>query len=68
MNILLLNQTFYPDNLATSQQVSDLAGYLTEKGHRVSVITGQRAYEERQKKFASYECWQGVKIYRVSST
>jgi glycosyltransferase involved in cell wall biosynthesis len=68
MKILLLNQTFYPDNLATSQQVADLAVYLTQRGHQVSVVTGQRAYEERQRKFVSFEKWQGIDIYRVSST
>ncbi|NBX75950.1 MAG: glycosyltransferase WbuB [Proteobacteria bacterium] len=68
MKILLLNQTFYPDNLATSQQVADLAVFLTQRGHQVSVVTGQRAYEERQIKFSPYEKWQGIEIYRVAST
>jgi len=68
MKILLLNQTFYPDNLATSQQVADLALSLKQKGHTVSVITGQRAYEERHRKFISYEKWQEVDIHRVVST
>lgn len=68
MKILLLNQTFYPDNLATSQQIADLAKFLIQKGHQVSVIAGQRAYEERQRKFDVHEKWQGIEIYRVSST
>ncbi|NDG28241.1 MAG: glycosyltransferase WbuB, partial [Proteobacteria bacterium] len=68
MKILLLNQTFYPDNLATSQQIADLAVFLKDKGHEVSVVSGQRAYEERSKKFPKRETWNGVNIFRVSST
>lgn len=68
MRILLINQTFHPDNLATSQQVSDLALFLKKKGHFVSVLTAQRGYEERQKKFPKEEMWQGIRITRVSST
>jgi len=68
MKILLLNQTFYPDNVATSQQLADLALFLHKKGHQVRVLTGQRGYEERSKKFAQEEVWQGVHIQRVVST
>lgn len=68
MKILLLNQTFYPDNVATSQQLADLAVFLNKKGHQVSVLTGQRGYEERSKKFSREEIWQGIHIRRVVST
>lgn len=68
MKILLLNQTFYPDNLATSQQLADLASYLVERGHQVSVIAGQRAYEERHRRFPPYEQWNAIEIHRVPST
>lgn len=67
MKILLLNQTFYPDTLATSQQVSDLALYLTSKGHRVSVVAGRLGYEEKEKKFAKHEWYRDVEIHRVGS-
>lgn len=68
MRILLINQTFHPDNLATSQQLSDLALFLKKKGHFVSVLAAQRGYEERKKKFPKEEVWQGIHISRVAST
>jgi len=67
MKILLLNQTFYPDSLATSQQVADLALYLTSKGHRVSVVAGRRGYEDKEKKYAKHEWYRDVEIHRVGS-
>jgi colanic acid biosynthesis glycosyl transferase WcaI len=68
LNILLLNQTFYPDNPATAQHTLDLALFLAEKGHKVSVICGDRAYENRQRRFSKYETYRGIEIHRVSST
>src|SRR5262249_31744704 len=38
MNILLLNQFFYPDSAATSQLLTDLARDLVSQGHSVRVI------------------------------
>jgi colanic acid biosynthesis glycosyl transferase WcaI len=67
MKILLLNQTFYPDSLATSQQVTDLALYLTSKGHRVSVVAGRLGYEDKEKKYNKHEWYRGVEIFRVGS-
>jgi len=43
MKFLLLNQTFYPDVMATSQYLSELAVRLVERGHEVTVITSRRA-------------------------
>jgi colanic acid biosynthesis glycosyl transferase WcaI len=68
MKILLLNQTFYPDAVATSQQLTDLAHYLTRQGHEVSVIAGRRGYENRDRIFSSFETYHGIKIYRVHSS
>ncbi len=68
MKILLLNQTFYPDALATSQQLTDLAGYLVEQGNEVNVIAGRRGYENRDRIFPSHENYRGINIFRVRST
>jgi len=68
MKILLLNQTFYPDAVATAQQLTDLASYLVEQGHEVNVIAGCRGYENRDKTFPAEEIHRGVKINRVRST
>ncbi|NBT59162.1 glycosyltransferase WbuB [bacterium] len=68
MKIILLNQTFYPETLATSQQLTDLALFLKKKGHEVTVLADQRSYEERGRKFKPHEKWQEIEIHRVPST
>jgi hypothetical protein len=68
MKILLLNQTFHPDVMATGQYLSEAAASLAECGHEVTVVTGRRAYDEPEKLFPARETWRGVQIYRVTST
>ncbi|HWQ90932.1 MAG TPA: glycosyltransferase family 4 protein, partial [Clostridia bacterium] len=68
MHYLLLNQTFYPDVMATGQYLAEVAQGLVEQGHEVTVITSRRAYDEPGKTFAPYERWKGVRIYRVACT
>ncbi len=41
---------------------------LVERGHQVTVVTGQRAYDEPVKLFPAQETWRGVRIFRVFST
>ena len=67
MNILLLNQCFYPDVMATAQQLSDLAVGLVKGGHSVTVIASDRGYDDPARRFPRRETWSGVKIIRVSS-
>ena len=40
MNLLLMNQFFWPDSAATSQLLADLARELAAQGHEVQVICG----------------------------
>lgn len=68
MKILLLNQTFYPDLMATSNFLSDLAEGLAKCGHQVTVVTGRRAYDNPDKTFVARETWRGIQIFRVYST
>jgi colanic acid biosynthesis glycosyl transferase WcaI len=68
MKILLLNQTFYPDVTATGQYLSQVALALARGGHQVTVVAGRRAYDDSQMLFPKTEIWQGIRIYRVSST
>lgn len=68
MKILLLNQVFYPDVVATAQHLSDLAAALAERGHEVTVVSSRRAYEYPETIFPARENWRGVKILRVFST
>src|ERR1700674_4573981 len=68
MNILLLNQAFYPDVVSTAQHASDLAGALTQAGHEVTVVCNSRGYDDPKLRFPNQESWNGVKIVRVRST
>ena len=68
MNFLLLNQTFYPDVVATGQYLAAVARRLVERGHQVTVITSRRGYDAPGRIFPKREYWQGIKILRVTST
>ncbi|MGH9928944.1 MAG: glycosyltransferase family 4 protein [Pyrinomonadaceae bacterium] len=67
MKVLLLNQCFYPDVMATAQQLNDLAVGLVQAGHSVTVITSDRGYDDPSRRFARRETWNGVRIIRISS-
>ena len=68
MNVLILNQAFYPDVVSTAQHASDLARALTQAVHEVTVICNSRGYDDPNLRFPSQETWNGVKIVRVRST
>lgn len=68
MKILLLNQVFYPDVVATAQHLSDLAAELAARGHEVTVVCARRGYEHPETVFPVRESWRGVKIIRLRST
>ena len=63
MNIVLINQFFYPDEAATSQFLTDLAVDLKERGHSVEVICGRAKYHPG----AGAEL-AGVTVHRVWSS
>ncbi|MEI8287869.1 MAG: glycosyltransferase family 4 protein [Verrucomicrobiota bacterium] len=68
MKILLLNQVFYPDVVATAQYLSDVAVELSARGHEVTVVSSRRAYEHPETIYPARETWRGVKIVRIFST
>ena len=68
LRILLLNQTFYPDVMATGQYLAEVAVALAERGHQVIVVTSQRAYDNPDLRFPKHEIWRGITIHRVGST
>ena len=68
MRILLLNQTFHPDVVATAQVLSDFAVGLVERGHHVTAFASRRAYDNPAMRFASRENWRGVEVHRLSAT
>ena len=68
MRFLLLNQTFYPDVMATGQYLGEVAVALVQQGHEVTVVTSRRAYDDPARIFPKAETWKGVRILRIGST
>lgn len=68
MNILLLNQAFYPDIVSTALHLKDLARELARRGHKVTVVASRRAYDDPATRFARHETWEGIEIRRVGAT
>lgn len=66
--ILLINQAFYPDVVATSQQLTDLAEFLVSRGHQVTVIAGARGYEDPTLRFLREETYRGIRVHRLAYT
>ncbi len=67
MKILLLNQCFYPDVVSTAQYLTDLATELVKRGHSVTVITGDRGYDDPTIRFPRRQKWKGINIVRIPS-
>lgn len=67
MKFLLLNQCFYPDVVSTAQHLTDLATELAAHGHDVTVVTGDRGYDDPTVRFPRRERWKDIKIIRVPS-
>src|SRR5713226_3212569 len=67
MKVLLLNQCFWPDMVATAQQLTDLAAGLIERGHDVTVVCSDRGYDDQGLRFPRRERWNKVRIIRVRS-
>ena len=65
MKVLLLNQCFYPDVVSTAQYLTDLATELAERGHSVTVIAGNRGYDDPTLRFPRREIWKGITIIRI---
>jgi glycosyltransferase involved in cell wall biosynthesis len=68
LTFLLLNQTFYPDVIATGQYLTEVAVRLVERGHQVTVVTSRRAYDHPETQFPKTETWRGIRIIRIEST
>lgn len=66
MKVLLLNQCFWPDVVSTAQHLTDLAVELADRGHDVTVVAGDRGYDNPSKRFPRRETWHGIKIVRIS--
>src|SRR6267142_5962221 len=67
MKVLLLNQCFWPDVVATAQQLTGVARGLVERGHQVTVISSRRGYDDAQLRFPRHVVWNGIEIIRLPS-
>ena len=65
MRVLLLNQTFHPDLVATAQHMTDLARYLSERGHQFEAIASRSAYQQHDSLLPAYEELGDIHIHRV---
>jgi colanic acid biosynthesis glycosyl transferase WcaI len=64
VRVIFLNRFYWPDEPATAQLLTDLAGALTARGHAVTVIAGRPA----DRTVPSAETRAGVGILRVRGT
>src|SRR5438309_4019421 len=67
MKILLLNQCFWPDIVATAQQLTEAARGLSERGHEVRVISSRHGYDNPRLRFPRHERWKEIEIVRLRS-
>jgi colanic acid biosynthesis glycosyl transferase WcaI len=65
-HITILTQTYPPDPAAVGQYIADAAEALVRRGHRVTVYTSARGYEDPSLRYPSYEVANGVEIHRLS--
>jgi len=65
VRILLINQTYHPDVVATAQHAHDLARHLVAHGHEVRVITSRSIYGQKGASLPARETIEGVEIQRV---
>lgn len=65
MKILLLNQCFHPDHVATAQHLTDLALEFVKRGHQVTVVASSRGYDDPGIRYPVRETWRGIDIRRI---
>ena len=65
LKVLLLNQCFFPDHVATAQILTDLALGLVNTGHEVTVVASSRGYDNPENRYPVSETWNGIKIRRI---
>ncbi len=53
--------------VSTAQHLTDLATELSARGHEVTVLTGDRGYDDPSTRFPRRECWKGITIIRIPS-
>jgi len=68
LRILFVTQVFYPDTVAVSQHLWDLARHLKKGGHVVSVYSSMYPYENKGVRYPKCEIIDGINIYRLNQS
>lgn len=64
-SFVFVNQAYHPDRVATAQLLHDLCVSLARRGHRVTVVAGDRGYDAPRERYASGERIGGVEVRRI---
>jgi colanic acid biosynthesis glycosyl transferase WcaI len=67
MRVLIINQPFWPDVVATAQHMADWAEQLAARGHTVTVIASRSVYGRQGAVLPKTDTYKGVRILRVGS-
>lgn len=65
MRILVLNQAYHPDVIATAQHAHDAALHFARAGHEVHVIASRSLYNGRGATLPAGELIDGIQVHRV---
>lgn len=65
MHIVLLNQAFHPDVVATAQMSKDLADALVARGHQVTAVASRSIYGKSGAVLPARETIDGIEVRRV---
>lgn len=68
MHIVLLNQAFHPDVVATAQMSKDLADELVARGHRVTAVASRSIYGRSGAVLPRRETVDGIEVRRVGAS
>lgn len=68
LRVLFINQAYAPDAAATAQHCEDLARYLVEQGHGVSVVASRSIYGQTGANLPKHEIRHGVYVHRVGTS
>jgi hypothetical protein len=68
MNVLLLNQVFWPDVAATAQHGHDLGRFLVQRGERVTALASRSLYSEMGKSLPGHDSVDGIRIVRAGQS
>lgn len=65
MHVVLLNQPFYPDVVATAQMGKDLADELVRRGHTVTAVASRSIYGQTGAALPRRETIDGIEVRRL---